>query len=117
QPALSHAISSVRGGLVLGYGNDNATEAAIRQRCQEFAAWTAEASAAGLERYFAATSRGTFGADEQELASSCARTLSNICNQLYFGSGAFHAGQRDDEQGLQTIDARRMFLDDVGPIL
>jgi hypothetical protein len=54
QPELSHAIAAIRGGLVLGYGKDNPVEKAIRQRCQEFAAWTVEASAAGLESYFAA---------------------------------------------------------------
>jgi hypothetical protein len=125
QPELSHAISSIRGGLVLGYGNGNATEAATRQRCQEFATWTVEATAKGLDSYFAAVAAGYPDPDQTELASSCFRTLSQICDQLYFGSGAFRSGQRDDEgsgqrddeEGLQAIDARKAFLDDVLPTL
>jgi hypothetical protein len=117
QPELSHAIASVRGGLVLAYGDDNAIEVAIRQRCQKFAAWTVEAAANGLDRYFAAVAAGSHTSDETELASSCSRTLSQICDQLYFSSGAFRSGPGDDEQGLQAIEARRAFLDDVFPML
>jgi hypothetical protein len=117
QPELSHAISSVRGGLVLGYGNNDAVEAAIRHRCQDFAAWTVNATASGLNSYFSAVAAGSPSPEQTELASSCFRTLSQICDQLYFSSGAFRSGQRDDEQGLQAIDARKAFLDDVAPML
>ena len=117
QPELSHAISSIRGGLVLGYGNNDAVEAAIRHRCQQFAAWTVDATASGLDSYFSAVAARSPSPEQTELASSCFRTLSQICDQLYFSSGAFGSGQRDDEQGLQAIDARKAFLDDVAPML
>jgi hypothetical protein len=117
QPELSRAIGAIREALVLAYGGDSPVEKAIRQRSQEFAAWTVEASAAGLERYLAAAAGGSSATDEAELASSCARTLSQIGDQLYFASGAFRSGQRDDERALEQIEARTAFLDDVEPIL
>ena len=52
EPELGHAVHAIQGGLVLGYGVDNDNDAAIRRRCQEFAAQVVEAAARGLERYF-----------------------------------------------------------------
>jgi hypothetical protein len=117
QSELSHAIAVVRGALILGYGNDIPTEKLIRQRSQEFATWTVEASATELETYFGSAADSPSASNETELASSCARTLSQICDQLYFASGAFRVGQSHTDQGLDTIKARKAFLDDIAPML
>jgi hypothetical protein len=118
QSELSHAITAIRGGLILGYGNnDSPAEEAIRQRSHEFAAWTVEASAAALESFFAAATADPSTSDGADTASLCARTLSQICDQLYFASGAFQGGHRNDNQALESIVARTAFLDDVEPML
>ena len=117
QPELSHAIAAIRGALILGYDNDNPIEKAIRQRTQEFAAWTVEASAGGLENYFAAAAATPLYQMRRPSHSACTRTLSQICDQLYFASGAFQHSQPNDDQGLASIDAKKAFLDDVGLML
>lgn len=117
EPELSHAIAAIRGALVLGYGNDNAVENAIRERSQQFAAWTAEASAAGLERYFAAVAGGSATPDDEDWASTSARILSNVGDQLYFASGAFRGGQREGRVPLDEIESKKAFLANLADVL
>lgn len=117
EPELSHAIVAIRGALVLGYGNNNLVERAIRARAQQFAAWTAEASAAGLERYLAAAASGSPTSDDEDWGSTSARILGNISDQLYFASGAFRGGHREEPIVLDEIASKKAFLADTADVL
>jgi SpoVK/Ycf46/Vps4 family AAA+-type ATPase len=114
---LSHAIAAIREALVLGYGNDDPVERAIRERAQQFAAWTAEASAVGLERYLAAATGGLPTSDDEGWGSASASILNNISDQLYFASGAFRGGQREGQVALDEIASKKAFLADTANVL
>lgn len=43
--------------------------------------------------------------------------IDQICNQLYFGSGAFKSQNDNDPVGLPTAAAKRQFLHDYGEVL
>lgn len=45
------------------------------------------------------------------------RVVDQVCNQLYFGSGAFRSGSDDDSLGLPTAESKRRFIADYGTIL
>ena len=108
---LRHAVHAIREGLVLGYGVDNDRDAAIRRRCQEFAAQVVEATARGLERYFLLQKEDQTD-EEARRAGSCADLLTQTGDQFYFSSGAFRDGQTDANKGLVNDDLKRVFLAD-----
>jgi hypothetical protein len=111
EPELGRAVHAIQGGLVLGYGVDNDNDAAIRRRCQEFAARVVEAAARGLERYFSLQKENQTD-EEARRAGSCANLLSQTGDQFYFSSGAFRDGQTDENKGLANDDLKRVFLAD-----
>jgi len=47
------------------------------------------------------------------------KVLDQICNQLYFGAGAFDSGNRDEKEqpGLPSPDSKQRFIVDYAPIL
>ncbi len=115
EPELSRAIATLRGALVLGYGNDNPVDRAIRQRAQQFAVWAVNASASELERYLAAVSDGSPMSNETGKIN--AGIINSIAEQLYFGSGAFRGGSRAEQVILDKLEAKGAFLTDIADIL
>ena len=99
EPELGHAIHAIREGLILGYGEDSETDAAIRRRCQEFASQVVEVAAFGLERYYA-LQKANQTDDEARRARLCAKLLDETGDQFYFSSGAFRDGQSNEEKRL-----------------
>jgi hypothetical protein len=113
EPELGHAVHAIQGGLVLGYGVNNDNDAAIRRRCQEFAAEVVEATARGLERFFS-LQRNDQTDEEGRRARSCANLLNQTGDQFFFSSGALRDGQTREDQGLANDDLKRAFLADNG---
>src|ERR1700730_1085738 len=111
EPELTHAIGITRGALVLSYGSDEERDAGITRRAQEFAAWTVEATARGLEAYIALAAEATPSEHENNRGGMFAKLLSNISDQFYFSSGAFQ-DRRGEESGLATTEAKTGFLAD-----
>ncbi len=111
EPELGHAVIAMREGLVLGYDVDNEKDAAVRRRCQEFAAQVVEVTARGLERYFS-LQRNDQTDEEGRRARLCAKLLDQTGDQFYFSSGAFRGGQTDEDKGLANDDLKRAFLAD-----
>jgi hypothetical protein len=111
EPEIGHALHSIRDGLVVGYGTGNSKDAAIRTRCQEFAARVVNATAAGLERYFALLPGARTDADSQA-ATMLAKLLDESGNQFYFASGAFQNGQAAEVPPLCDDALKAEFLND-----
>ena len=108
---MSHALDSIRDGLVLGYGRHDEGQAAIRRRCQQFAARVVEATASGLERYFALAPEERNEEDNRR-APLTAKLLDHAGDEFYFASGAFRGQQRDGDSVLASDDLKRAFLED-----
>jgi SpoVK/Ycf46/Vps4 family AAA+-type ATPase len=108
---LGHALNSIRDGLVVGYGTDEINDAAIRGRCQQFAAHLVDATAAKMQRYFDLQPDARTDAD-RETATRLAKLLDETGDQFYFASGAFHEGQGGDPPPLTTNALKREFLND-----
>ena len=117
EPELSHAIAAIRGALTLGYGNDNPVEKAVCERSQQLASWAVEASATGLERYFAAAASGSTTSDDEDWASTSARILSQVSDQLYFASGAFRGSESEGQITLDEVESKNAFLTDTHDLL
>ena len=113
---LNHAISTLRGAVVLGFGSKKDADVQIRRRSIEFANWVSEVTCANLAAFFANPSNGT---PEQKLATASAKILHHLLNQLYFSSGAFrHGGSNDQEDKvLASLESKREFLFEITPIL
>jgi hypothetical protein len=45
------------------------------------------------------------------------RIVEQVCNQLYFGAGAFRSGHRDEPPGLPSPEAKHQFLADYADVL
>jgi hypothetical protein len=110
EPEIGHALHSIRDGLVVGYGKQDSKDAAIRCRCQQFAGWVVDATAAGLERYFALLPGVRTNADT-ESATQLAKLLDKTGNEFYFASGAFRDSRENDEP-LRDVALKAQFLDD-----
>ncbi|TYL89975.1 ATP-binding protein [Bradyrhizobium rifense] len=110
EPEISHAIHSIRGGLVVGYGTNDANDAAIRARCQQFAAELVGACATGLQRYFDLPREDQTPA-ANATATKFAKLLDNMCDQFYFASGAFR-DNANEEEPLADDAAKTTFLND-----
>lgn len=113
---LNHAISTLRGAVILGYDNKKDIDVLIRRRSIELANWVSEATAANLTAFFANPSNDT---PEQELATASAKLLHHLLSQFYFSSGAFrHGGSSNDGgKGLTSLESKREFLNEITPIL
>jgi hypothetical protein len=108
---LGHALNSIRDGLVAGYGTDDVNNAAIRGRCQQFAAHLVDATAAGMQRYFDQPPDARTEAD-RETVSRLAKLLDETGDQFYFASGAFHEGKGSEPPPLTSDPLKRVFLND-----
>lgn len=53
----------------------------------------------------------------QPLFVAADRVIDQICNQLYFGSGAYPSDRKNAPPGLPTEEAKRQFIADYAPIL
>ena len=111
---LDHAISVLRGAVVLGYETRTEQDVQIRKRSIEFAKWVAEATAANIEAYYA---NPTEEAASVEKASVSNKLLGHLLNQFYFSSGAFRQGSNDLDPGIVSVKTKREFLGEVLPIL
>lgn len=108
---MHQALFVSRGALVLGYDTGLPRDAALRARAQELSLWVANAAAGGLEAYLAVAST----LSDPRRAQSYAKLLNQVCDQLYFASGAFRQG--DEDRGLGDDAEKGEFLRDVRPIL
>jgi hypothetical protein len=108
---LGHALHSIRDGLVTGYGSDDAKDAAIRQRCQQFAARLVEATATGMQQGFdqSLTERTE---PAKERVQKLAKLLDEMGDQFFFASGAFRNQQAGDGEPLGDDTLKKQFLDD-----
>ena len=107
---ISHAIHSIRGGLVAGYGTSDANDAAIRARCQQFAAQLIEVCATGMQAFFDLAPEARTEAMKDN-ATVFAKLLDNMCDQFFFASGAFR-NNADDEEPLARNSLKNAFLND-----
>jgi hypothetical protein len=112
EPELSHAISLSREALVFKYTSSEARDAEMTDRAQQFAAWTAEAMASGLETYLAEVKNRAPLDAERTRGTMFAKLLNQISDEFYFASGAFRDSQ-GGEAALATLDAKRAFLSDT----
>lgn len=108
---IHQALFVARGALVLGYDTGLPRDAAIRARGQELSRWVADAAAGGLEAYWADDA----APPDPGSAQSYAKALNQVCDQLYFASGAFRQG--DEDRGLADNEEKVKFLRDVRPTL
>ena len=108
RPELGHAINVSREALILKYREGDERSAAITRRAQEFAAWTVEATASGVERYLASVDPSE---SEKQRAGIFAQLLNNMSDQFYFASGAFQESQ-GQIPALATTEAKAAFLQD-----
>ncbi|MGA1835187.1 ATP-binding protein [Rhizobium wenxiniae] len=106
---LSNAAFSLRGGLVLGYGQLDDNDANIRRRCQALAAQIVEVSASAIERHVSRTDRAE---DDQKFAEEMAKLLDNMSDQFYFASGAFKDRQGTEDSKIDSVELRQAFLQD-----
>ncbi|MGV7219338.1 AAA family ATPase [Bradyrhizobium sp. UFLA05-112] len=115
EPEISHAIPSIRGGLVVGYGTTNTNDAAIRARCQQFAAEVVGVCATGLQRYFDLR-REDQAQDANATATTFAKLLDNMCDQFYFASGAFRDNANEEEPLAENASKAAFFNDNYATL-
>ena len=108
---LGHALHSIRDGLVVGYGTEDANDAAIRGRCQRLAARVVGVAAAGMQRYFDLPPNARTDADGDK-ASKLAKLLDETNDQFYFASGAFQDAQGGNAPPLSDDALKKEFLND-----
>ncbi|WP_315767589.1 MULTISPECIES: hypothetical protein [unclassified Bradyrhizobium] len=112
---LDHAVSTLRGAVVLGFASGEEKDIEIRRQSMRFADMVSQRTAEIVESYLAKTVH-TKKEDDETIAAS--RILHHLLNQFYFSSGAFRDGGGDKEDaGLASIDARRQFLEESKPVL
>lgn len=99
----------------------NAEDLIMVQRLQQLVLLTAEAAAdtqeAARSHLLGASTDGTERWRPQFEAAD--RVLDQICNQLYFGAGAFDPGNRDEKEqpGLSSPESKQRFIVDYAAIL
>ena len=112
---LDHAVSTLRGAVILGFASGNEKDIAIRRQSMRFADRVSQRTAEILVPYFATETHSKKDNDEAIAAS---RILHHLLNQFYFSSGAFRDGGGDKEDaGLASIEAKRQFLEESKPLL
>jgi hypothetical protein len=110
---LSHAITTSGNALTIKYQKAGIEEAGISQRTQDFYAWATTAMAVGLERYLEQRSPTE---TERERGPLYDKILNQLCNQIYYASGANRSGKRNTTP-LETDEAKRDFLFDMRSVL
>jgi hypothetical protein len=113
---LSSAIAISRDALVFKYQNPTPRDIEITRRAQEFCSWSVAAMAEGLERYLSDTQQGEPTETEKERGTLYAKLLNQLCNQIYFASGAFQS-DKNNKSSLETDEAKRGFLSDMQQVL
>jgi hypothetical protein len=113
---LGHAIATSREALVLGYRSNEARDAEITRRAQEFASWTVEATATGLKDYLTRAPGVVPSEAEKTRGTMFAKLLNEMMDQLYFASGAFRDRQ-GEEVALEKQEAKAAFFRDSREIL
>ena len=111
EPEIGHALHSIRDGLVVGYGTDNTKDAAIRGRCQQFAARVVEVTAGGLQKYFDLSPNSRSDADSQS-ATMLAKLLDADRRSALFRVGTFHEGRGGEKSPLGDDTIKAEFLSD-----
>jgi len=116
--------SALRGALFERYLAPESTEAsAIQQRAHDFIAQLVAEAARWMAESAPIYLMPETGQEAKEAAQNRYRVgehlLDHAANQLYFGSGVFQGAQPsdEDERGLQTIDAKRDFLESYASVL
>jgi hypothetical protein len=119
---LWHVISALRRALFERFqAAATADDAAVQDRARGVVEAIVSACRPVLDRARQLMEAGS-PEDDLEVAARLYRAgdklVDHICNQFYFGSGAYD-GQRDenDGPGLGSADAMRRFLGEYGPIL
>lgn len=110
---LTHAINVSRGALVLKYTDVRKGNVAITDRTQNFYRQAVNAMATGLEAYLAGLKGRAPSEKERDHGSLYAQILDRLMDQIFFASGAFRAREDDSEKGLETVETKRRFLDDM----
>src|SRR5262249_47636694 len=105
-----------RHALVMRYGNDDRRNEEVTARAQEFALWTVETTATGLDAYLTGVSSIPPTDAEKYKGTIFAKLLNKISDEFYFASGACDR-PREKPEGLTTVTAKTDFLSDVAPIL
>jgi hypothetical protein len=114
---LGHVFFGIREALILGYDTADPRDVAIRKRAHELAGWAVEATATKLEEYLARCKPGVpIDEGEKERGTLAAKLLNNVSDQFYFASGAFRHPP-DKKEGLDTLEQKRAFLNDVAATL
>jgi hypothetical protein len=114
QEYIEHAVSILRGNVVAGYDKPEPRAIAARKRAHQLAEWAVDATAANLQTYFNLPNRTQ--ESEKRIVSS-AKILNHVGNQFYFSSGAFRHRNGDEDHGLENVDNKREFLNELEPIL
>ena len=115
-PELGRAAATLRDTVILGYGTANEADIRLRGNAQRLAGEFVDVSAAALQRYIAMDAASRTEKDH-ETVRAAARLLDNVGDQLYFSSGAFRANDKNEPTGLVTIERKKAFLDETGPML
>ena len=118
---LKHAIAISRNALVLKYQKEDPVYADITQRAQEFCRMGVTAMANGLECYLDEAEKREaqqqpLTETEREHGTLFAKFLNQLCDEIYFASGAFRSGKPEDFP-LEADKAKRGFLSDMQPLL
>ncbi|MBR0840482.1 ATP-binding protein [Bradyrhizobium liaoningense] len=112
---LDHAVSTLRGAVILGFASGKEKDIDIRHQAIGFADMVSQRTADILVPYFA---QQTHSKEEDNEAIAASRILHHLLNQFYFSSGAFRdAGGSKDDAGLTSIDARRQFLEESKAVI
>lgn len=119
---LTFMLHSLREVFFFAYGPTPSTEDLLMvQRLQRLVLLAATAAAAAQE----AARPHLLGSSTEEaerwrpLFEASDEVLDQICNQLYFGAGAFNPGNRDEKEqpGLPNPGSKQRFIVDYAPIL
>lgn len=118
---LSQAIAISRGTLVLKYQKKTAEDSEITQRSHKFCSLAVNTMAYGLERYLDEVQQRTARQQsltdtEKEHGTLYANILDHLCDEIYYGMGAFQSSE-GDASPLKTDEAKRDFLSDMKPML
>lgn len=108
---LRHGASSIRGGLVVGYDNDDALDQETRNRCQKLAFEVIDRSARGLEEYIALDRADQTDTSNAEACDDAA-LLDRMSDQFFFAVGASEVRKGEEPRALGDIDYRKRYLAD-----
>lgn len=114
QEFIEHAVSILRGNIIAGYEKPEKRAEDVRKRSHELATWVVDETVRRLKAYLASSEQTP---QAQKYATTWAKVLNHVGNQLYFSTGAFRHGNQDDNAGLRNLDQKRAFVAELGPLL